>query len=190
MVTFILNSLLMKKMGTKYCLMYVFRNILVRMAYQIGFLIPASPVASLFKILRNSNNAFLHFAKKPIPKTSVPSDITTGLCPISLTPILSKICETFVSDCMIPSIMNKIDRRQFGSIKKSSLTHYFISLVHNLSKETHLSKCAVRVFPLDFSKAFDLTDHNILLHKLSELNVPLTIFNWVQSFFQLNGNNV
>ena len=128
--------------------------------------------------------------KSRFKKTSVPSDIKTGLCPISLTPILSKICETFVSDCMIPSIKNKIDRRQFGSIKKSSLTHYFISLVHNLSKETHLSKYDVRVFPLGFSKAFDLTDHNILLHKLSELNVPLTIFNWVQSFFQLNRNNV
>jgi hypothetical protein len=44
-------------------------------------------------------------------------------------------------------------------------------------EEIDASKCAVRVFLLDFSKAFDLIDHNILLHKLLELNVPPTIFN-------------
>ena len=40
----------------------------------------------------------------------------------------------------------------------------------------------VRVFLLDFSKAFDLIDQNILLRKLIDLNVPPTILNWIKSF--------
>ncbi len=35
---------------------------------------------------------------------------------------------------------------------------------------------------LDFSKAFDLIDHNILLRKLYEMKVPSTITNWIRSF--------
>ena len=122
----------------------------------------------------------------PTPKTSAPADITSDLRPISLPPTLSKICESFVSDWLISSIKNKIDKRQFGSLKKSSTTHnliILISLVHHLLKETDASKCAVRVFLLDFSKAFDLTDHSILLRKLIDLNVPPTILNWIKRFF-------
>ena len=108
------------------------------------------------------------------PKTSIPADITTDLRPISnsLTPTLSKICESFVSDWLISSIKNRIDKRQFGSLKNSSTTHNLISLVHHLLKETDASKCAVRVFLLDFAKAFDLIDHNTLLRKLI----------WIKSF--------
>ena len=85
--------------------------------------------------------------------------------------------------------MNKIDKRQFGSLKNSSTTHNLISLVHHLLKETDdASKCAVRVFLLDFSKAFDLIDNKILLRKLIDLNVPPTILNWVKSFL-LNADN-
>ena len=145
----------------------------------------ALPIASLFNasIQQQHVPAVWKDAEViPIPKISVPADITTDLRPISLTPTLSKICESFVSDWLISSIKNKIDKRQFGSLKNSSTTHNLISLVHHLLKETDASKCAVRVFLLDFSKAFDLIDHNILLHKLLELNVPPTIFNWIKSF--------
>ena len=55
----------------------------------------------------------------PIPKTSIPADITTDLRPISLTPNLSKICESFVYDWLISSVKNRIDKRQFGSLKNS-----------------------------------------------------------------------
>ena len=89
----------------------------------------------------------------PIPKTSVRADVTTDLRPNSWTPTLSKISESFVSDWLISSIKNKIDKRQFGSLKNSSTTYNLISLVHHLLKETDPSKCAIRVFLLDFSKA-------------------------------------
>ena len=140
----------------------------------------ALPVASLFNASIQQQHVPAVWKKAeviPTPKTPVPADITTDLRPVSLKPTLSKICESFVSDWLISSIKNKIDKRQF-----EKTTHNLISLVHHLLKETDASKCAVRVFLLDFSKAFDLIDHNILLRKLIHLNVPPTIPNWIKSF--------
>ena len=118
----------------------------------------------------------------PVPKNKAPSDINKDLRLISLTATLSKTCEGFVADWLMQSIGEKIDKRQFGSIKNSSTTHALLSLVHHLLNETDASKNSVRIFVLDFSKAFDYIDHNILLNKLSVLNVPPVIINWIRSF--------
>jgi len=40
----------------------------------------------------------------------------------------------------------------------------------------------VRCLLVDFSKAFDVVDHSVLLSKLSGLNVPHCILNWLISF--------
>ena len=109
-------------------------------------------------MLRYSNNVHVPTVWKkaeviPIPKTSAPAGITTDLRPISLTPTW------LINHWLIISIKNKIDERQFGSLKNSSATHNLFGLVHRLPKETDASKCAVRVFLLDFSKAFRLIDH-------------------------------
>jgi len=42
----------------------------------------------------------------------------------------------------------------------------------------------VRVFALDFSKAFDSIKHEPLLGKLSSLSIPDEIYNWIEHFFQ------
>ena len=88
------------------------------------------------------------------------------------------------------SIGEKIDKRQFGSIKNSSTIHALLSPVHHLLKETDASKNSVRIFVLDFSKAFDYIDHNILLNKLSVLIVPPVITNWIRSFLTRRSQRV
>ena len=145
----------------------------------------ASPVASIFNASIQQATVPTMWKKAnviPIPKIASPEDITKDLRPISLTPTLSKTCEQFVTDWLLEYIKEKIDRRQFGSLKNSSTTHALLSFVHHLLYETDTSKTAERVFLLDFSKAFDLIDHNILLYKLYEMKVPATITNWIRSF--------
>jgi len=41
----------------------------------------------------------------------------------------------------------------------------------------------VRVFVLDFSKAFDSIRHTRLIRKLSSLSIPDEIYNWIVHFF-------
>ena len=57
-----------------------------------------------------------------------------------------------------------------------------LSLVHYVLSTTDASNSAVRLFLLDFSKAFDRIDHNILVEKLQKMNAPQTILNWIRSF--------
>ena len=44
--------------------------------------------------------------------------------------------------------------------------------------------CSARLFFADFRKAFDLIDHNILLHKLSGCDVHNALLRWVAAFLE------
>ena len=95
---------------------------------------------------------------------------------------MSKVCERFVADWVLESIRDLIDIRQFGSLQNSSTSHALVSLLHHILSETDKPGKAVRVFLLDFAKAFDLIDHTILLQKLTHINVPQMSTNWIRSF--------
>ena len=80
--------------------------------------------------------------------------------------------------------MPYIDPFQFGSVKESSTTHAFVHLVHQWLSTLETSNTLIRPGLIDFSKAFERIDHNILLHKLQLLNVPPVLLNWFASFLQ------
>ena len=40
----------------------------------------------------------------------------------------------------------------------------------------------VVVLALDFSKAFDTVRHSTLLHKMAQLDLPDTVYNWLVNF--------
>ena len=41
----------------------------------------------------------------------------------------------------------------------------------------------VRVFALDFSKAFDTVRHAVLVEKMARLALPDAVYNWTKDFF-------
>ena len=98
-------------------------------------------------------------------------DINTDLRPISLTPSMAKICERFLADWLMKSIIDQIDERQYGSQKRSSTTHALLSFINYLVNRSDEPKNVIRIL-LDFTKAFDHIGHNTLL---SPLSVPQTI---------------
>ena len=118
----------------------------------------------------------------PIQKGKCLSDINTDLRPISLTPTMAKICEQFVADWLMKSIIDQIDKRQYGSLKRSWATHALLSFIHYLLNRSDEPKNVIRIFLLDFAKAFDHIDHNTLLRKLSSMSVPRIIINWITNF--------
>ena len=118
----------------------------------------------------------------PTSTVTSPEDITKDLRPISLTSSLFKTCEFFLTDWLLEYIKEKIHRRQFRSLKNTWTIHALYRFVHHLLYKTDRSKTAVRVFLLDFSKAFDLIDHNIPLYMIYEMKVPLKILNWTRNF--------
>jgi hypothetical protein len=80
--------------------------------------------------------------------------------------------------------MPNIDPFQFGGVKKSSTTHALVHLIHQWLSALETPNTFVRSCLIDFSKAFDRIDHNILMYKLQILNVPPVLLNWCASFLQ------
>ena len=121
----------------------------------------------------------------PVPKVAKPKSIDSDLRPISLTPVLSKVLESIVSSWLLKIITPYIDSLQFGNTKNCSTTHALIHLTHNWLKalDSPQSK-TIRACMIDFSKAFDRIDHNILLLKLQILGVPPILLNWCADFLK------
>ena len=89
----------------------------------------------------------------PIPKES-PATISK-LRPISLTSLLAKVCEGFVSKWVLHDISSSIDRNQYGSIKGSSTSHCLIEILDILFRGTDKRNAVGTLVVTDFSKAFD-----------------------------------
>lgn len=119
-----------------------------------------------------------------IPKIPKPKSVDEDLRPISLTSVLSKILERFVFRWLSHYVWPHIDHYQYGNIKNSSTTHALIHLIHHWLAALETPGNTIRSCMIDFSKAFDRVDHNILLAKLSNFNVPNILMNWCANFLE------
>ena len=118
----------------------------------------------------------------PLAKVNPPTILQKHIRPISLTPVLAKILESFTCQWVMDAITEDIDPHQYGSIKGSSTVHALVELVHHWQQALDTPGQLLRVLLVDFSKAFDRVDHTILLHKLSSSGAPDFIIRWFTSF--------
>ena len=109
----------------------------------------------------------------PAPKAHPPQLIEADLRPISLTATLSKLLETFVGSWILDRIEDKFDKHQYGALKGRSTTHTLVDIMHHWHKAVDEGK-SVRVVFVDFAKAFDHIDHNVLVAKLMDYDLPPT----------------
>jgi hypothetical protein len=120
----------------------------------------------------------------PLPKKMPPKLLEKDLRPISLTPVISKVLEQFMYAWLWDVIKDKVDPGQFGAIKGSCTTYALIQMIHEWLQATDTSrdKNFVHVILLDYAKAFDHVDPNILLRKLQNLDIPDPLLRWIESF--------
>ena len=98
--------------------------------------------------------------------------------PISVTPILSRIAEKVcVRRWLYPAIPPGVIEDQFAFRPTGSTTCAMINLLHHVSRmlENH---SYVRCLTIDFSKAFDIVNHTVLLQKLAALDLPDNIYSY------------
>ena len=118
----------------------------------------------------------------PIGKVPKPKS-ENDLRPISLTPFFSKVAEHFVVDWILEFVSDKIDLSQYGGLKGHSTTHYIIEFLDFiLNQQDSSAQIAVIACYIDFQKAFNRQDHNLLIQKLSDLNVPGWLLSIVTGF--------
>ena len=103
--------------------------------------------------------------------------------PISLLTCLSKILEKIVYSRTMTFLQkhNIISDSQFGFREKHNTTHAILNLINNVSLSIEESCHTIGLF-LDFSKAFDTINHNILLHKLAHYGIRGKALEWYRSY--------
>ena len=120
----------------------------------------------------------------PIGKVPMP-ETEDDLRPISLTSFFSKVTEHFVVMWLLDFIGDKIDFRQYGGLKGNSITHYLIEFINFiLSCQDSSDQTAVLACMVDFSKAFNRQNHNLLITKLSDMGVPGWLLKIVIAFLK------
>lgn len=126
----------------------------------------------------------------PIPKVPKPSGVS-DFRPISVTPILSRLMEKYiVKQYMWPALLRTDGiRDQFAFRPTGSTTCALTFVLHNVTKMLE-TNAYVRCLQIDYSRAFDVISHEILIAKLKLLDIPLCVLHWVISFLQNRSQSV
>ena len=64
------------------------------------------------------------------------------------------------------------DVNQFGCVRSRSTTHAVLKIMHELFLASDNSQNIIRVLFIDFTKSFDVIDHNVLLESLLAVECP------------------
>ena len=107
----------------------------------------------------------------PLAKVNPPSILAKHIHPISLTPTLAKVMESFMYNWATGEVSESIDPKQYDSVKDSSTVHALVELIYLWQEALDNPGEVLRVLLLDYSKAFDCVDHLLLLTKLANMRV-------------------
>jgi len=116
----------------------------------------------------------------PIPKKSPAS--LNNLRPISLTSVLIKAFESFVTKWVLQDVANVLDPNQFGCRRGMSTVHYLTAMVNSILLGAESPKSIQTILLTDFSKAFDRINHTTLINKMLQYNVRPSILPWLCNF--------
>ena len=127
----------------------------------------------------------LKFAKViPIFKANSPLEVT-NYRPISLLPIFNKVIEKLMYT-RLNNFLEKnkvIFKHQFGFQKNKSTTLAILDVTTKLINAIEHKQFSCCIF-LDFAKAFDTVDHEILLHKLEYYGIRGVALEWFRSYLK------
>lgn len=118
---------------------------------------------------------------RPLPKCSPPKSVENDLRPITLTSQIAKIMEGFTLESLYKQVIDRLDPKQFAVSGKST-THALVYTLHCILEALDKGHCYARVLFTDFSKGFDLVDHNVLCDELRSLGVHEVLIRWIGSF--------
>ena len=119
----------------------------------------------------------------PLPKVDIPTQ-REDFRGISVTSVIARAFEQVVYTTFSKQdVENYLNNNQFAYRSGGSCTNALLKMQHIIyqaldSPETQ----AVRLFTMDFSKAFDRVKHNLLVEKVKQCPLNPYIVNWLISF--------
>ena len=121
----------------------------------------------------------------PLPKVDIPKGIS-DFRGINVTPVIARCFEKAVLGTHARETFDEHSGiSQFAYIEGGSCTNALLTIQHTVNQYLDIPECkAVRLFAMDFSKAFDSVKHDLLSHKLKQLPLNPFIVNWYLSFLE------
>lgn len=121
---------------------------------------------------------------KPLPKTPNPSSFS-ALRPVSILSVLSKILERLVFNMLLEYVMENrlLPSSQSGFRRHFSTCTALLKITTELTLALDSSKVACLAL-LDYTKAFDVLNHDLLLAKLHFLGLSKLSCNWFENYLR------
>ncbi|MEM9400806.1 MAG: reverse transcriptase family protein [Verrucomicrobiota bacterium] len=146
----------------------------------------APPLAHLFNLSLQERQFPKRWKRAhicPIPKTRPPS--IDSMRPIALLPLPSKILERIVLKSLHSLFTASLGPEQFGVRPHSSTTCAIISLMHFACSTLEQSSVSgLQVLAYDYSKAFDILPHDLILKQLESQKFPSGFVEWTADYLQ------
>ena len=117
----------------------------------------------------------------PIPKDGDKCNLS-NYRPISVLPVFSKVFEKVTYTQLYDYLENNsiLHKQQYGFRAKNSTTQAILHFLQYLYNHIDSDNIVFSLF-LDFRKAFDCLNHEILLSKLNTCGVPGIALDWFRS---------
>ena len=96
--------------------------------------------------------------------------------------MISKVLEGLVCKWVRQAVEDRFNPRQLGATRGTSTTHALVELTHYTHTELDKPGHHVRTLLLDYSKAFDMANHHILLRKIPGGRYPRMSYQMVRRF--------
>jgi hypothetical protein len=150
--------------------------VLSRVVFVIEYIFNFSLQHGVFPTVWKSANIL------PIPKVKNPT-VCKDFRPISILCVLSKAFEKLVHSQIYHYALTSgiINPFQSGFRKKHSTMSALVKVVDDIRKNIDKREMTALVL-LDFTKAFDRVNHNLLLIKLSKLGFSSSVIEWLRNY--------
>jgi len=96
---------------------------------------------------------------------------------------LVKVLKSVVGSRILERVGDSLENRQYGALRQLSTTHALVYMLHQWHVDVDKVESARTVF-VDFAKAFDHVDHNVLVATMVALRLPHVIVRWMCTFLQ------
>ena len=103
--------------------------------------------------------------------------------PISLLCIVSKVMERYIYNNVFKVVEPIINTNQHGFMNGKSCTTQLLTVYDEIGKHLDEGKQTDMIF-LDFSKAFDSVNNNMLIHKLHKLGFSGKLLLWISDYLK------
>ena len=109
--------------------------------------------------------------------------VFSNYTPVSVLPVFSKLLDRLVYNRLISHLNDSklLYEYQFGFQRGKSTYLAIMMLVDKITEALDQDESVVGVF-LDFSKAFDTVDHNILLQKMDKYGICGIELKWLENY--------